>query len=112
MQTVQQSLGNRMGFHLRFEVTNSPHPSPAGGCSKYSRPSMKPPQLLTFLTCLVLEHFAFTRKIEAAGFYETSVTTSQTEARQSTEDRSLNIYCRHNLLTVSGSCPRQHPRVT
>jgi len=50
--------------------------------------------------------------MEAAGSSETSITTSQTEARQSTEDRSLNAYCRHDLLTVSGSCPRQQPRVT
>ena len=61
----------------------------------------KPPQLLTFLTYLVFEHFTATRKIEAAGFPETSVATSQTGARQSTEDRSLNIYCRHDLLSYS-----------
>ena len=90
-----------MGLHPRFEVTNFPHPSPSGGCSKYSRLSMKLPQLLTFLTYLVLEHFASTMKMEAAGSAETSVTTSQTGARQSTEDRSLNIYCRHNLLSYS-----------
>jgi len=52
---------------------------------------MKLPQLLTFQTYLVLEHFASTRKMEAAGSSETSVTTSQTGARQSTEDRSLNL---------------------
>jgi len=62
---------------------------------------MKLPQLLTFLTYLVLEHFASTRKKEAAGSSETSVATSQTGARQSTEDRSLNTYCRHDLPSYS-----------